>query len=575
MDKMTLHNGRTSYFIFGIVLFAILTVLLRAIGGFNFCYIEQWSTFIYNVNYVNGLLAQPGGCAQLISAFLIQFFAIPLVGIAITAFLLTAITLLTFSILHKWTDRLYSSFLAFFPTIALLILHFNTNYMYAGSVAIILMLICLRIQIAIKRFTIRIVFTYISGILLFVAAGPIALLYSELILIIELFNNKFKALYFTVLPLIIVAAAQTSIWLGYFGQLKHALLPNGYFTIRLQAGSIVFMPWSLMLSVFVICGICKFINIKKRYLQIAVIASVIVGETIFIIFGTSKYINFDNEAFKELNFYASNCQWENIIDKCEHLPKNNLLFQNYNNMAMAEMGTLADQLFKNPCYDIRSIYMTENRTPYISAILSDIYFSMGHMAFAQRYAFEANEQMNNFSPRMLKRLVQTNIAYGQYATAQKYLKILRETLFYRDWALANERLLWNESAIEADSVLGIKRNCIFSDNRFSGSRGLDDDLKQIVLNNPLHKTTIQYLGSLYLLSKDIQKFKNTIETFYNTTALQPVLPTCFQEGVLIFAADNQEILEKYKIEPSTIQRFAIFNQKTTTDNFWYFYKYSN
>ena len=84
MDKMTLHNGRTSYFIFGIVLFAILTVLLRAIGGFNFCYIEQWSTFIYNVNYVNGLLAQPGGCAQLISAFLIQFFAIPLVGIAIT-----------------------------------------------------------------------------------------------------------------------------------------------------------------------------------------------------------------------------------------------------------------------------------------------------------------------------------------------------------------------------------------------------------------------------------------------------------------------------------------------------------
>lgn len=195
---------------------------------------------------------------------------------------------------------------------------------------------------------------------------------------------------------------------------------------------------------------------------------------------------------------------------------NNLLFQNYHNVALAEQGLLADQLFMQPCIDIQTIYVPGNKTPYLSALLSDIYFSMGHIAFSQRYAFEANEGMGNFSPRMLQRLVQTSLIYGHYGTAKKYLDILESTLFYKDWATAHRRFLWNDPAVETDSILGSKRKCLFPDNRFSGIKGLDDDLKQIVLKNPMHKTTIQYLGSLYLLSKDIPRFKATLETFYGT-----------------------------------------------------------
>ena len=150
-----------------------------------------------------------------------------------------------------------------------------------------------------------------------------------------------------------------------------------------------------------------------------------------------------------------------------------------------------------PCIDIQTIYVPGNKTPYLSALLSDIYFSMGHIAFSQRYAFEANEGMGNFSPRMLQRLVQTSLIYGHYGTAKKYLDILESTLFYKDWATAHRRFLWNDPAVETDSILGSKRKCLFPDNRFSGIKGLDDDLKQIVLKNPMHKTTIQYLGSLY------------------------------------------------------------------------------
>ena len=60
----------------------------------------------------------------------------------------------------------------------------------------------------------------------------------------------------------------------------------------------------------------------------------------------------------------------------------------------------------------------------------------------------------------------------------------------------------------------------------------------------MHKTTIQYLGSLYLLSKDIPRFKATLETFYGTPALPSVLPVCFQTMVVTGCSDDgDEVLQ--------------------------------
>jgi len=441
--------------------------------------------------------------------------------------------------------------------------------------AFLLMLVCLRMYFLSGRFIVRLAYSFISAFLLFVVAGPIAFLYTLLLLIIELFSYKWQGLWFISLPLMVYVAAWSCQLLGFSGEWKHLLLPDGYFTLRLQAGSIIYLPWILMLSVFVIAGLFKVVSFKKEWVQQTCCVILLAGATAFAFIGASRYIDPNNEIFKELSYYASHNQWEKIIDKCKRLPMNNLLFQNHLNLALAEKGILADHLFEQPCVDIQTIYVVGNKTPYISALLSDIYFSMGHIALSQRYAFEANESMKNFSPRMLQRLVLTNLIYGHYGTAQKYLKVLEETSYYKDWAASYKRFLWDDPAVEADPVLGAKRRCLFPDNRFSGIKGLDDDLKQIVLQNPSHKTTIQYLGSLYLLSKDIPRFKATLETFYGTVALPSILPICFQEGVLAFANGDQEILKQYNIQASTIQRFESFKHQPSKDtrNVWYFLKY--
>ena len=103
MNRPAPHSRRIPYIVAGTALFALLAFLLSQTGYYSFCYLEQWDTFIYNSAYLSGSLALPGGCVQLLSSFLTQFFCRPLTGILITALLLTWIALLTADILHRWT----------------------------------------------------------------------------------------------------------------------------------------------------------------------------------------------------------------------------------------------------------------------------------------------------------------------------------------------------------------------------------------------------------------------------------------------------------------------------------------
>ena len=130
MNRPAPHSRRIPYIVAGTALFALLAFLLSQTGYYSFCYLEQWDTFIYNSAYLSGSLALPGGCVQLLSSFLTQFFCRPLTGILITALLLTWIALLTADILHRWTKSKLTLPLALFPVAALFFLHYNVNYQY-------------------------------------------------------------------------------------------------------------------------------------------------------------------------------------------------------------------------------------------------------------------------------------------------------------------------------------------------------------------------------------------------------------------------------------------------------------
>ena len=496
----TFHpDKRLSPIIIGSLFLLASAIFLYFAGAYNFCYLEQWQTFIYDPSYICQTGMKPGGTAELIALFLIQFFKFPITGILITSLLLSIIFMLSIQVFRRWTGsgcQLLPATLL--PVISLAFLHFNTNYLYSGTVAFVFMMMGLSVQIRIRKFHYRYIFSLFSSILLFFLAGPIAMLYTILLLIMEVSRSPKKATAYLFLPLLVLLMAHYCLRMGWAGEWKHLIGPAGYFTLRLPAGSAVWLPWGMTIGTFVFAALYqRFKPQKTGAIRFSVWTQALITGT-FLFMGGSQYISKDNELFKELNYLARYERWNDIIGRSDRIPKSNLLLLNYLNLALAEQGKLLGSNTIHPGWGTQCLFISGNKTPYISAMLSDIYFSMGHISFAQRYAFEANESSGNFSPKLLQRLAQTSLIYGNKELALKYIQLLEKTLFYKDWSQGMKAQLENPNL--QDTKLTEKKKCIFPDNRFAGSKGLDDDLQQIIRQNPSHLSAQQYLGAIQTLT---------------------------------------------------------------------------
>lgn len=181
----------------------------------------------------------------------------------------------------------------------------------------------------------------------------------------------------------------------------------------------------------------------------------------------------------------------------------------------------------------------------VSTLLSDAYFTLGEIALSQEMAFEGYVTVIGAgNPRNLQRLVQTNLIYGTYPIAEKYISILEKTYAYHDWAKRHRGFLYNDKAIEADPVLGPKRKALPKESNLSGINGLEHDLLIRAEQDPENQLPIQFTGAIYLLSKDMKAFQRLIEKYYGTPVL-PSLPVSFQEAVILLAEKDVDYWKRF------------------------------
>lgn len=279
-----------------------------------------------------------------------------------------------------------------------------------------------------------------------------------------------------------------------------------------------------------------------------------------------------NAKLSLLGQYSADEQWDKIIAECA-ADGNNALFISFRNMAMARKGVLADQLFRYPQNTSAGLIPGWNSAPEVSALLSDIYFAQGDIANAQHMAFESLVVTNELqiklqteeNPAMLKRLIQSNLINGAHLVAEKYMKVLENMEGNEEWCKRYKPFIHNDAKVAADPLLGEKRKCIPQQDYFLQQDTLDNELMGIAKANPKHQTAIQYAGCIYLLDKRLQKFRQLIETNYNTSLL-PTLPRSFQEGVIAIAEADTAYWHRYGVESETVDRFNQYKQLLIANN---------
>lgn len=298
-----------------------------------------------------------------------------------------------------------------------------------------------------------------------------------------------------------------------------------------------------------------------------------------------------------LSQYSAEQQWDEIISECA-ADASNALYICFRNRALAEKGVLAEQLFRYPQCGAAGLLVDWNTSPEVSALLSDVYFTIGDIAASQHMAFESlvvTPQLQvklttEENPAMLKRLVQTNLINGAHAVAEKYIKVLEQMGGHKTWCNRHRSFLYDDAKVAADPLLGQKRKCIPPENYFIRLGDLEKNWLTIARANPESRTAIHYLGSMYLLEKQLKKFRDLIEENYPTEVL-PTLPRSFQEAVIATAEADTAYWHTHGVSASTVERFNRYKRTLLSnrgnpnvshimrqqfgDTFWYYLMFKN
>ena len=578
-------------FTFWIMFFLILFFFLQHYANYHFHYIEQEHLFLYSKPYLYAELMQLGGLSQLIADYCTQFFIVTYCGALIMSLLFTIIGMLTAGIIRKIAPDSNLFIISIVPVVTLLFVHFDTNYYYGGTIAYCMMLVVLYLYFYIKRIQFQFLYTLVMSVLLFWFAGPIAFLFVVCIFSWELLT-RFSRAYIFMLPLLfIIGLSIWCVYASYVADYRFILLPDGFFNVRLYPGVVIYYSWISILVILLLAFLLRKRQQIRRGRKIIEHICLLTVVVLLSVYGIRKFVNFKSAFFEELDYYLRTEQWDQIIERSKGDLKN-YLYKFCLNVALAEKGELGDRMFYFDQLGTKGLYLDFNRVSHISTLLSELYFSMGHISLAQRMAFESNVSTpGGNNPRMLKRLIQTNLIYGSYSVADKYISLLEQTAFYKDWATEQRKFLWNDEAVEEDSLLSIKRKCILPDNYLAELDGLDRDLKRIAEQNPSHKSSIEYAGAIYLLTKEMGFFKDLVETYYGTEVL-PVLPKSFQEAVIILYEQEPAYWEQYRIPEATIRRYTEYRKQVIAnkgnqaslpgllyrsygDTYWFYFMFKN
>lgn len=275
--------------------------------------------------------------------------------------------------------------------------------------------------------------------------------------------------------------------------------------------------------------------------------------------GIPRYLDVKSYKMKQLDYYARNGQWDAILQQNEG-PLTDFLYIVLTNRALAEKGELAERLFEYDQKGVQGMILTPNRTFMVSVLLSDIYYTMGDIATAQQMAFEANlTTLGEGSPRLIQRLVETNLIFGAYPVAEKYISLLERTKGYKAWAYAHRRFLYDDEEIENDPVLGRKRKGLTKVDYIMPMADMDVNMQHLIQSVDINKNPIEYLGCLYLLAKDLIRFQRLIETYYGTGYL-PKLPRSFQEAVITLSENDPDYWQRFNIPMQRMEQFSIYKK---------------
>lgn len=518
--------------------------------SFYFYYIEQLQVFPVTWKYFWDAWSEPVGIASYLSGFLLQFFSVPYAGALITSCLLLAVGVLVQRIFGLMMPALLL-ILTFLP------LHLDMNYRLQGTVSFLFLLIAFLLYIHINKPWRR----FASGLLLlpvlFWLGGSVMSLFVVSVISRELLYRK-RLWYCSLLLLVGLAVIfYLSVYSAWQGEYRMILFPDLYYEPLLKTEKIYYAWIVFFTSILFI----RWLRVEKDVSGTTKGLFILSAECLIFLFVLYR-IGYNDDSILQENmkqdYYLRTEQWNKIIETFS-ADKANIQTMSILNLALASRGELGDKLFHYPQSGKECLLPEWDSTLPNAIALSDLNFHLGNIAAAQELAFEGNVSSLKGNPRLLQRLVQTNLIYGAYPVAEKYIRLLEQTLFYRKWANRQRKYLYNDKCVQDDILLGPKRKSLIGNGNYAVNPVAWRTLEQLAINNPDNPMAFQYLLAWHMLGKTLKAFNALYDKYYRTP-VWPSLSVSHQEAIVALFQDSPSVWAQKGVGLKVEQRFGAFNQ---------------
>jgi len=496
---------------------------------------EQYQIFLYQWSYVSDIISLPGGVADYLGRFCVQFFLYSWAGALIVAFLIVAVQLLCSRLLGN--SGLYM--LSFIPAVLLCFFIFDENAKLGAIWAVVLSLLVVCCIGIIQDKILRLITVVLLLVPMYWTAGPVSVLFLLLSLIMPNIRGWSTILLSATLVVLAVGIIPAA-W-HHFSSFPFERFYTG---IHYHADhqEVCTLLW-LTVLVIALLPVADFFGQKFKVMQQKKV--VITISTSMLIIITAVLFNTLYDPHKEEVLAYDNMarfqQWTEIIETAKKKAPTDPLQLTALNLALGQKTGMSEHMFEYAQIGMEGLLPAFELNAVSPLTTAEAYYQLGMVQTAQRFVFEAQEAIPDLqkSSRCYQRLAETNLILGNYEVARKYLEALKHTLFYREWAAERLPLLDDDESIDNHPEYGRLRYFLTDDDYFFSSGNLPKMVGRQLLANHRNRLAFEYLQASYLLTGNLDSFLQCME--FGESLGYKTLPKHFQEALILWWSHSNDL----------------------------------
>lgn len=483
---------------------AALFLFFALVLPYHLVFTENYQMFLFTSDYFVKTVLCPGGLSDYLSRFLTQFFIGPWAGAAILAGLISSVQRLSWHLTPCRQPGLYP--LSYIPALILVAFHCDYMAMLSASVSILASLAALKTINSISDERKRIAITAVLAAVTFSLFGSIAVMF-----IIPVIVRTPKA---AAVLLPIAVLCPVTAWLTAHYPLDSLIRGLHYY----GTDEFPCLAWAAAAAamIFHLLKCCRS-NIFR--ILLTSVFTISVG-CLLIGLSLKRHNSIEREQSFKYVFLLRDKKWDTILDEYKKDGNPNSVFAvASHNLALGVNGRLAEEMFDFPQLGTDGL-LPEYQLDYLMPFfLSGIYFELGMVNEAQRFAFEAMQSIPYYqrSAQCCIILACTAWINGDYTVAEKYHQQLNHTLFYRKSAFMDVK----EKNKDQKSVPESREKRLEQKDLFYSGRHLPEMLCSLYEKSKGNTLALQYLMGYLMLQGDTGSFSHCYETYFDKEAAIP------------------------------------------------------